>query len=394
MAQVIAVPYTNLHSNIVIQRYFAFFVSPSSLTLALNSSVDGGGTWTWQILSGGPGAGILSKAAATTFFSGSLAPDGTAINKIYAFAVGNDGNLWVAFSLDNGKTWSWQNQGVPAASIAAAPDAVSRQSVDKPGVFEQDTYCYVVGSDGNLYVNFSEDNGGSWHWASRGAPPTTTLAAAQPAVLSYFDGTHQSIYAFAIGQDGNLYANFGDGSVWNWQNLGQPLPGVSSFFPPSAFTIPPDAAKEIYVFVMGGDGNLYAAFSPAGGTGWVWENRGAPAAKIQAFFPNAQRVGIESKSAVFTWPVFVFAVTNNFTLAMDSSPDASLGPSAVWNWQDMGQPTGKGVLFFAGVVASTEVEPSLADVQIYAFALDIENDLHTLRWNGSTWSWFDQSGPP
>jgi hypothetical protein len=29
-------------------------------------------------------------------------------------------------------------------------------------------------------------------------------------VLSYFDGAHQSIHAFAIGQDSNLYANFGD----------------------------------------------------------------------------------------------------------------------------------------------------------------------------------------
>jgi hypothetical protein len=93
-------------------------------------------------------------------------------------------------------------------------------------------------------------------------------------------------------------------------------------------------------------------------------------------------------------PMFVFAVTHNFTLSMDSSADASLGPSAVWNWQDMGQPTGRGLLFFGGAVASTEVEPSLADVQIYAFAVDIENDVHTLRWNGSTWIWFDQGGPP
>jgi hypothetical protein len=297
-------------------------------------------------------------------------------------------------AIDNGKTWGWQSQGAPPATIAGAPDAVSRQSVDKPGVFEQDTYCYVIGSDGNLYVNFSEDNGASWTWANRGAPPTTKLAEGQPSVLAYFDGTHQSIYAFAVGNDHNLYANFGDGSVWAWQNLGKPLPGVSFLFPPSALTIPPDAAKEIYVFVMGIDNNLYAAFSPAGGSGWIWENRGAPTAIIQNFFPNALRVGIESKSAVFTWPVFVFAVTQNFTLAMDSSADASLGPSAVWNWQDMGQPTGRGMFFFSGAVASTEVEPSLADVQIYAFALDIDNDVHTLRWNGSTWTWFDQSGPP
>jgi hypothetical protein len=208
-----------------------------SLTLALNSSVDGGANWTRQILSGGPGAGIKSKAAVTSFFSGSLGADGTAINRIYAFAAGNDGNLWAVVSPDNGRSWGWQNQGAPPATIVGAPDAVSRQSVDNLGVFEQDIYCYVIGSDGNPYVNFSEDNGGSWHWVSRGAPPTSALAAGQPSVLAYFDGTHQSICAFAVGNDQNLYANVGDDSVWEWQNLGKPLPGVSGF-PPTALTIP------------------------------------------------------------------------------------------------------------------------------------------------------------
>ena len=74
MAQVIAVPDTNLFTRSVIQRYFAFFVSPSSLTLALNASVDGGVTWTWQTLSGGPAAGILSKAAVTSFFRAAWRP--------------------------------------------------------------------------------------------------------------------------------------------------------------------------------------------------------------------------------------------------------------------------------------------------------------------------------
>ena len=272
MAQVIAVPYDNLKTWSVTQRYFAFVLSGEA-TIALNSSVDGGGTWAWQTLSGGPAAGFLTFAAATSFFSGSLAADGSAINQFYVFAFGNDGHLWANVSLDDGKTWNWQDQGVPGASIAGGPDAVSRQSVDSPGVFEQDTYCYVIGSDWNLYVNYSEDNGKTWHWANRGAPSTSTLAPGQPSVLAYFDGTRQSIYAFAVGNDNNLYANHGDGSVWKWQNLGQPpSAGVANVgnFRPTALTIPPDAAKEIYVFVIGTDGNLYAAYSPAGGIGCLY----------------------------------------------------------------------------------------------------------------------------
>jgi hypothetical protein len=398
MTQVIAVPDVNLHTGSVIQRYFAFILNGASGTLALNSSVDGGGTWTWQTLSGSPPAGVLSIAAATSFFGGNLATDGTAINQIYSFVVGNDQHLWVVVSLDNGTTWSWQDQGAAPTAIAGAPDAVSRESVESPSALELDTYCYVIGTDGHLYVNYSQDNGTTWNWADRGTPPATTLAAGQPSVLSYFDGTHQSIYAFAIGNDNSLYANSGDGSTWNWQSLGQPSGvGVSSVanFRPTALTIPPDAAKEIYVFVIGTNGHLFACYSPSGGIGWTWEDLGVPPGTgIQSFFQNALRVGIESKSAAFTWPVFVFAVGDDFNLYMTSSSDASLGPSATWNWQPLGQPPGRGLLGLNGAVASTEVEASLAAYQMYIFASDFDSDLHTIRWNGSTWTWFDQNGPP
>jgi hypothetical protein len=217
-------------------------------------------------------------------------------------------------------------------------------------------------------------------------------------VISYFDGTHQSIYAFAVGNDNNLYANFGDGITWNWQSLGQPPgTGVTNIpnFRPTALTIPPDAAKEIYVFAVGTDGHLYDCYSPAGGTGWVWNDLGLPpGTAIQTFFQNALRLGTESKAAVFAWPVFVFVVGEDFNLYLDSSPDASLGPSATWNWQSLGQPPGRGLLGLNGAVASTEVEASTADEQMYVFASDIESDVHTVRWNGSAWTWFDQNGPP
>ena len=179
MAQVLAVPLDNLRTSAVTQRYFAFILKGADGTLALNTSVDGGATWLWKPL-GSPPAGVLSFAAATSFFSGNLAGDGSTINQFYTFVVANDGHLWVTVSLDDGKTWNWQDQGTPpsGATISGGPEAVSQQAVHSSS-FEQDVYCHVIGNDGHLYVNFSVDNGKTFQWADRGTPSTTTLAPGQ-----------------------------------------------------------------------------------------------------------------------------------------------------------------------------------------------------------------------
>lgn len=403
MAQVISVPTVNLTTSAVTQRYYAFILDPNSLvpSIALNSSVDGGATWPWTRLPGGPSAGFLTFAAATAFFSGNLAKSGATINQFYVFAVGNDGNMWVNISLDDGANWGWQNNGAPGGTgFAGGPDAVSRQSVES-ATFEQDVFCHIIGSDGNLYVNFSMDNGKTFTWANRGAPSGTKLAPGQPSVLAYFDGTHQRIYAFAVGDDNNLYANSGDGSSWGWQIVGKPpTTGVTMVpnFRPTSLTIPPDAAKEIYVFVIGEDGNQYAVYSPSDGTGWMWKPLGAPPGKvpIQTFLPNALRAETESEvksTVVFKYPVYTFVVGNDFNLYIDFSPDASLGLSSTWSWQPEGNP-GTGLTSLNGAVSSSEVESSVADEQFYVFVTDIDNDVHTLRWNGSSWTWHDQLGPP
>jgi len=393
MAQVIAVPYDNLKTGVVTQRYFAFVFNAGLGAIQLNSSVDGGVTWTSVTLSGGPPSGFVGTApAATAFFSGNLTSAGAAINQFYVFAVGNDHHLWLNVSLNDGETWNWQDQGAltGGASIANAPDSASIEVVGTS--LEYDVYCYVVGSDGHLYVNYSENSGKSWNWAKRGAPSGVKLAS-QPSALAYFDGTNLSFYAFAVGNDKNLYANVGDGSVWNWHNLGQPIGGVenSGGFQPTALTVPPDAAKEIYAFVVGTDGNLHAVYSPAGGTGWKWENLGPPPGGVgfQTFVPNALRAaGVETKSGAFSWPVYVFAVGGDYNLYMNSSPDASLGLSAAWSWQGLGQPSGSPPLMsLIGTVSSTEVEASVADEQFYAFVYDIEYGVNIISWDGSTWSW-------
>jgi hypothetical protein len=384
----------------VTQRYFAFIANINDGRLYLNSSLDGGATFTWRSFGRPPGDDVLNFAAATAFFGGNLLSDGSVIHQFYAFVVGIGGDhLWVNVSLDDGKTWNWQDQGsLPSgAKINGRPDAVSRQSVK--GGFEQDTYCYVIGDDGHLYVNYSEDTGATWHWADRGAPPGATLAGGQPSTLAYFDGTVQGIYTFAIGNDTNLYVLFGDGNTWTWLNLGHPPSGgVSNVFRrPTSLTVPPDAAKSIFVFVIGVDGHLWVNYSPSGGTGWSWQDLGTPPTTgIYTFFPNALRVGTESKAGVFNWNLFVFAVGNDGNLWMNSTAHAELGLSAAWTWQSLGTPLPpppRTVGGLDGAVASTETEATLASVQMYVFVNDEFTDTNTSRWDGSAWTWHDQKSP-
>jgi hypothetical protein len=310
MAQVIAAPYANLETWEFTQRYFAFFNYGGSIYL--NSSVDGGVTWTWQEL-GSPPNGVGSRVSVTAFPAANVASDGSVIYQFYVFGtVPTDpsgvsqypNELWVNVSLDDGKTWNWQNQGAPPNDDLSSfpspdPEVVSRLSVNPP--FEWDVYCHVIGNDGHLYVNYSEDNGQTWQWTDRGLPGTIALWPNGPqSSISYFDYTSQRIYYFAVGTDKNLYANYGDGTTWSWLNLGQPrgasvAPWGGLSYGMSSLTYLSHVAKsgglggqisadeEIWVFVIGGSGDLanqsyqlYACYSPANGADWQWRTLASP----------------------------------------------------------------------------------------------------------------------
>jgi hypothetical protein len=412
MAQVIAVPHViglNLPFGNVTQRYYAF-VPKSDETLWLNSSVDGGTSWGWQSLGGSP-PGVASFAAATAFFSGKVASDNSLIYNFYCFVVARDLSLWVVVSTDDGKTWNWQPQGNPpsGANIAGPPDAVSRQAVN-PDTFEQDVYCLVVGSDGHLYVNYSVDNGNSWHWADQGTPPGTTLAVGEgnsshASSIAYLDGTTDRLFTFAIGDDQNLYANFWDGSTPpstpQWLPLGHPPSGglskVSNFWP-APVTVPVDMGS-IFVFVVGLDDHLWASHSPSGGTGWVWEDRGTPpTGSIGQFRCNVVRFSHEDKSRIINWRLFVFALDANIPspLLEDFTPDA-LSSTPPWNWQPSSAPAGAILTAFVGAVTTPEThvlsDPHTLPSPIYVFLLDDQNDVHVRQFDGAQWMWLDQKGP-
>jgi len=411
MVQALAVPSFNQKTGAYMQRYFVF-VKKNDGTLSLNKSVDGGANWKWQTVP--TGLPVLSVPAATAFFSGDLANDGSFIYHFYSFVVTIDHSLWVVYSLDDGENWQPQRQGVAfGTSIAGAPDAVSRQRLKPGGPSEQDIYCHVVGNDGQLYVNFSEDNGTTWQWLNRGTPPGTTLTAgadnsSHASAIAYLDDSGDKLYTFAIGDDQNLYANFGDGSTWQWLPLGRPPSGglskTSNFWPAaisvtsnSAISIsPPSVLNPIFVFVVGLDGHLWVAHRPPRGTDWLWEDRGTPPSGSIGLFRSNALAALESYAAgkveATRWNLYAFALDAKIPshLFTDFLLDAD---TASWNWQPSTALTGAVLTNFVGAVTSPNEQFGLTDLPRYVFVLDSDNDVHVRKWDGAQWTWLDLNGP-
>jgi hypothetical protein len=396
---------SNLHTSEVTQRYFAFIAADGSLSL--NSSVDGGATWQWRSLDRPP-LGIMAWAvAATAFFSGNLAADGSAINHFYVFVMSNDGHLWVNVSRDDGKSWIWQDQGAfppgPSSPGSPRPEVVSRLLVKSTSL--HGIYCHLAGPDGNLWLNYSEDTGQTWQWTNLGMPTNAfgVDLIQDMSSLDYFDGTVQRLYTFLIakvpdaqvpgGSKSVLYANVWDGTTRQWINLENPgspaapaLVYLGAVFVPPASFVPPLAS--IFIFVLWGDGHLWSCQIPSGGTGWQWQDHGLPPSNTDSI-NNVLLVGTESKPPGFKWNVFVAAVgASEVWLTLNVYPT-----TGVWEWQTL--PQGYPALSILGSAASSEAEASLANVQMYIFVTALETDeLYMVRWDGTQWTWHDQGYPP
>ena len=188
----------------------------------------------------------------------------------YAFVVGSDGQLWVNWW--DGAAWHWANQGTPpSAGIAASVGALT--VMDDPNA-PQRPYVFVVGSDGQLGLNWWDNAG--WNWATQGMPPSVGIAASV-GVLTVMDDPNaaQRPYAFVVGSDGKLWINWWDSAAWHWANQGTP-PSASIAASVGVLTVmdDPNAAQRPYALVVGSDGQLWINWWD--GAAWHWANRGTP----------------------------------------------------------------------------------------------------------------------
>jgi hypothetical protein len=149
---------------------------------------------------------------------------------------------------------------VPAgATNVSSPSAVYNPDRDSIEVF-------VIGDDGNLYDNYWD--GSAWQWAPLGAPAGHTVSSPN----AVYHPTFQSMFVFVIGDDGHLYVWNGVARAWEDKGVPSDLPNpASSVSSPSAVHRHSGGVDQIAVFVKGDNARLYARY--LSGTTWgAWED--------------------------------------------------------------------------------------------------------------------------
>jgi hypothetical protein len=123
----------------------------------------------------------------------------------------------------------WDRRGTSAtalphpAAVGSAPlqglSLINYTEAD--GDLRMDLYASYSGH--GLYRRVSIDD--TWYpWVHVGLPPGTPQAAHNPSAMTYLDsrGGLQHKYVFILGPESHLWANFWDGMVWQWIDLGLP----------------------------------------------------------------------------------------------------------------------------------------------------------------------------
>jgi hypothetical protein len=317
-----------------------------------------GSTWHWAD-QGKPATASITDSPATATFV-----DGGGNQRLYAFARGSDGHLYVNYW--NG-AWHWLDQGKPAAaSVVGTPNVVAYADSAE----NERLYVFARGSDGHLYVNYWN---GAWHWADQGKPTTAPITGDPGAVTYVGSSAERRIYAFARGSDGHLYVDYYNGSGWHWADQGKPAAATVVSTPSVVTYVGSSGAQLIYAFERGSDGHLYVNYWNGA---WHWADQGKPAAATVAGDPS-----------VIT---FVDALGLQRIYAFERGSDGHLYDNywnGAWHWADQGKPAAATVTGDPGVLTYVD---GLGHQRIYSFAHGSNDHLYVDYYNGSGWQWADQ----
>ena len=136
----------------------------------------------------------------------------------------------------------------------------------------QRPYVFIEGRDGNLWANWW--NGSAWNWTNQGTPPDTVGFGNQVGAVTVRDtmlsmtGTNitdhpQRPLVFVEGRDGNLWVNWWERNTWYWSNQLTPAGiGLSSAVGVVTVMDTNTSPQRPYVFIKGDDGNLWVNWRP------------------------------------------------------------------------------------------------------------------------------------
>jgi len=202
----------------------------------------------------------------------------SADNRLEAFAVRRDGNLWHIWqTIPNTQiffdAWSnWADHGAPPGVRFSSPPAVVRNRDERLELF-------IAGSDGHISHIWQTARNGVWsNWWVHDGPPHLVRGA--PAVGINQDGR---LEVFVVDRgDHWLYSQpqTAPSNGWspNWFPFGAP-PGVRLASSPAVGS---NADGRLEVFLVGSDGLLWKKDQTAPSNGWSdWLPHGAPSGGVR-----------------------------------------------------------------------------------------------------------------
>lgn len=186
---------------------------------------------------------------------------------LYLLVFASDGHLWQLKSNRNeiNRYASWADWGMPATNVAIAKVIGL--------TYAMGPYAYVLGSDGNLYINQGVNDAPGWGSVDTPSADVGIDSAFGCVTLGNLFTTDQYPCCFVRGTDGNLWRNFWDGDNWNWVPLGRPSPDIgltASLGATTSLGLDNDTA---YCFCQGSDGTVWY-YSTANGWNQQWLNNG------------------------------------------------------------------------------------------------------------------------
>lgn len=255
-------------------------------------------------------------------------------NQLDAFAVRDDGAIWVTWEVDN-KVWTDgdADHGYPAKitpSGLTPPGA--HLAADRQSANQIDTF--VVGNDGAVYVTWVV---GSGHWSdgTPGNPPPARITPANfappGACLATAYQTNDQLDVFVVGHDGAIHVTWVIGlGIWSDGEPGHDGPARITpldLAPPGAhLAADKQTVDQLNTFVVGNDGAIHVTWVI--GTG-IWTDGGAGHASPATISPRLARPGGQLAITSSSNRMDAYVVGNN---------------SAVWNtWEENNGPWRDGI---------------------------------------------------
>lgn len=398
------------------ERVYAFFQGEDN---QLHEAYKIGNSWRWTTHGKPSGVNVMTSPSVITY------KDNNNVRHIYVFFIGENGHLYTRYW--NGTGWYWADRGKPNQTDLAPWYVSAITYQDLSGV--QKIYVFARGSDGNLYVNFRSING--WNWADQQSTVISANILALDAITYRDKNNAQHIRAFGWDVSGRLVSNYWNGRRWSW-TIHSSLPNSARITsPPSVITYRDSNGEQItYVIVNTTGGKLFANIWE--GNRSRWEDLGSvsvdhkwtsfPSAITYREGSNLQKINVfvRSEDGIFyskEWDGRYWSNRSQGTpedlgeYNSQNTTSTLLGDGSQgihdffshngniivnsyngsrWTWNNQGRPGGTTPVGEPGVIS---YKFGFSGHKVYAFVTGLNGNLHVNYFNGSRWAWADQGRP-